>query len=369
MNVTYTEYKEIISGYVEAAKIASQSFTETISSTSGLIDKIGLIVTYDTVYNDKLSFLDKQFLEYGKTIEEWSADLIRPEDRDENGSTTLAPRTLGFKNPTYSYTLDEKTFPVTIRRNDFNAAVHNAAQYGTLIAIHTKRMQDSKAVWKYAIKRELLGKLAHLCDEEMTEDTVFATSTAYSLGTVLKESAGSNARGVVVRAIKSSDSSNWATHVTKGDIVVLDLIKEIAKPVDTATGEAFLKQIKDDIEIAKDENEGHSLNGNSLGATEGLKLIVSQGIMSTLDIDVLAGAFNLDKMKIEVEVIVTKDFGKESTGVFAMLIDSRGVGVFPNADYTMENVNAQGGFINYFNHYQVTCAASRNTFVRVYRAA
>ena len=195
------------------------------------------------------------------------------------------------------------------------------------------------------------------------------TTTEYVVGTYVRSaSSGQNIKhGIVVKKIASSNTDNFATCVANGYIIVLDLITEIAPPTDTSTGEAFIKQVKKDVEVAKDLSEGYSLNGNSLGATEGLVLIVKQGVIPELEVDTYAGAFNKGDLSTNVEQIVVKDFGSADADYFAVLMDRRGARLHDTFNGTYENLNGEGAFMNVFRHIETTSYISRNTFVKVYK--
>ena len=154
-----------------------------------------------------------------------------------------------------------------------------------------------------------------------------------------------------------------------GFVVTLDLVTKIAKPIDTATGEAFVKQVKADVEVAADISEGHSLNGNTLGATQGQILFVKQGLMPTLEVDVEAGAFHNEKVAVPSQIVVLPDFGKDvDPNVYAVLLDSRTLRFFPNFEYSGSAENKTKAWVKYISHLDATAHISRNCFVKVYKA-
>ncbi len=367
--LTYPELKAFVANVVTAAKLSNASFVESRDNTVGLLDKIGKIVTLDTTFAiDKLSMFDGEYMSFGKSIEEWQQDLILPVDYDPTGANTLAPHDGTSRPVTYSYTIGRKYIPATVRANDLERAVHFEAQYVELISMKLKRLNDSMASYRYAVKREMIAKLIALCEGEMdSTNATFVASTAYNVGTCLKAGTSPEKYGIVFKPITVALAlANWAAAVAGGYIVELDLVQEIAKPVDESTGEAFLKQVKKDIEKASDENAGHSLNGNCLGATEGLVLVINQGILPSLDVDTLAGAFHQERLAIPAQIVVVKDFGSDASGAYAVLMDNRGLRLHNTYDAVREQMNGEGDFINYFRHTEDTPFASRNTFVKVY---
>lgn len=363
------ELRALVQSIVTAAKISNSSFVETRDNVVGLIDKIGKIMTIDTVFNiDKLNKFDGEYLSFGKTVEEWQQDLTLPQNYDPTGANALAPHDGTYRPVFYSYTIGRKVIPVTLRNNNIERAVHNEGEYIDVVTMQTKRGQDSKAQYRYQIKKEMLAKLVALCEGEMdpTNATLFAAGTAVStVNTLLKNA--SNAVGILVKPYPANGAADWAGAITAGYIVPLDLVTEIVKPVDTSTGEAFVKQVKADLESASDVSEGHSLNGNTLGAVEGLTLIVRQGVIPALEVDTYAGAFNRSDLAMPAEIVVVNDMGSASDDVFAVLMDNRGMRLFPTYDAVRNNANGAGDFENIYYHMEDTAHISRNTFVKVYK--
>lgn len=367
--LTYDELHTIVASVVDAAKLSNGSFVATRDNTAGLLDKIGKIVTLDTVYAiDKLSMFDGEYLSFGKTIEEWSEDLILPDDYDSTGASTLAPHDPSYRPAFYSYTLGRKTIATTIRYNDLERAVHFEGQLAELLAMKVKRLSDSMAVYRYGVKREMLAKFIGFAEAAMSSsNATFATATAYTVGTYLKDSNTPTAFGVVFKAIPASPAiADWDTAVAGGYIIPLDLVQAIAVPVDDSTGEAFIEQVKKDVEIASDLNDGHSLNGNALGATEGLVLIIKQGVMPNIEVQTLAGAFHDNRLALPAEVVVVKDFGSDSSDAYAVLMDRRGMRLHNTYNATFSQENGEGAFQNIFRHTEDTGYISRNIFFKVY---
>ena len=77
--LSLTELESYVASVVTAAKLSNATFNVTRDNIVGLVDKIGKIVTLDTVYAiDKLADFEGEFLSFGKTVEEFHQDLIMP---------------------------------------------------------------------------------------------------------------------------------------------------------------------------------------------------------------------------------------------------------------------------------------------------
>ena len=373
--LSIAQLKSVVSNYVNSNKVGVDSFTETRDNTVGLLDVLGKIYTNWQNYADKLGLFDGEDLSFGKTIEEWAQDLILPENFDASGSGTLAPHSSTYRPVSFSFTLGKKTIPQTIRNNDIERAVHNIAQFEDIITGKTKALYDSETMFRYGIKRQALGVLATRCVAAMAAanaDVTIATegttiSSALDVNELLYIT-GNTAMYVAVKPIAVADGLTGTTALAGGYIVKYDLVKEIAKPVDDSTGEAFIKQVLADVEVASDFSEGHSLNGNTLGGNPeaGMVLVIRQGVMPSLKVDTLAGAFHRDELAIPAEIVVIPDLGDASSDIYAMLVDRRIIRCHNTYRAVRENQNGQGDFLNMFYHTENTVHCSRNCFVKVY---
>ena len=368
-NLSYAELKDVITAYVDENKVSNSTYKETRDNTAELLDKIAKIVSLDTSYTDKLSEFDGEYLSFGKDIEEWQEDLIPIEDYDAEGKNALAPADGSYRPNFYSKTLGRKTIKQTIRNNDLERAVHFIEHFELLIARKSKKMYDSEASFKYGVKRELLNDLIKFADAMKTNAVTKTTSNVfqadYNVNDTIKID---DTYYNVMRKYKANTSTSLDEMIKIGYLVAFDLVKEMEIPTDTATADAFIKQVKIDDEIASDENEGHSLNCVALGNTETLMCILKQGVSPVLDVDSMAGAFNEARLTLPAISKVIKDFGSDKTGVFAMLIDSRMVRLHNSYRAVRDQGNADGDFVNYVLHTENTGWISRNAFLRIYRA-
>ena len=374
--MSLTQLKAVVATYCDANNISVDSFVETRDNSVGLLDTLGKIYTNWQNYSDKLALFDGEDLSFGKTIEEWAQDLILPENFDASGSGTLAPHPSTYRPVSFSYTLGKKTIPQTIRNNDIERAVHNIAQFEDIITGKTKAMYDSETLFRYALKRQALGVLMARCDYAMTStnaDVTLATegtsiTGAHSVNELFYIT-GNTKMYIAVKPIAAGDSYTGTTAIAAGILIALDLVKSIAQPVDDTTGEAFIKQVLEDVEVASDVSEGHSLNGNTLGGNPeaGLVLVIKQGIMPSLKVDTLAGAFHKDELALPAEIKVIPDFGNADSKLYAVLVDRRIMRVHNTYRAVRENTNGQGDFLNMFYHTENTAHISRNCFVRVYK--
>ena len=375
MKLSIAQLKTVLAAYVDENKISVDSFQVTKDNTVGLLDKVGMIFSIETRFVDKLDIFNGIDLDYGKTIEEWKEDLILPEDYDSTGANALAPYDSTYRPVFYSYTLGRKFIPQTIRNNDIQRAVHFEAQLVDIVASKTKALYDSETMLRYGIKREALGVLATLCVANMSSTgadvTIAALNTTIAAARTINDVIYCTATGKTYNVVKNigANAMTLQSAIDNGFVVEYALVTELAKPTDATSGEAFIEQVKRDVEIASDFSEGHSLNGSTLGATDGLVLIVKQGIMPNLEVYTQSGAFHEDKVALPTKVIAIPDLGAADSKIYSLLLDVRGVRLFNSYRAVRENANGKGDFLNLFFHTENTCHISRNSFVKVYKEA
>ena len=375
MKLTLDALKSVVASYVDSNKISLETFVETRANSVGLLDTIAKIFTIESRYVDKLDIFDGEDLDYGKTISEWQADLILPESYDATGANALAPHDSTYRPVSFSYTLGRVKIPQTIRNNDVERAVHNAEQFGEIIASKTKAMYDSERVFRYDVKKQGLGEIAERCvyaqDASNADVTIASLATAVGQAMAVNELLAINGENYIVEKPITTTTLTGQQLLDGGYIVKLDLVETLAKPVDTATGEAFVESIKKAVEVASGNSEGRSLNGNTLGAVDGLVLIVKYGIMPNIEVQTQAGAFQSDKVALPTKIIAIDSFGSLSANaedVYAILLDVRGMRLHNSYRAVRENMNGDGDFLNLFFHTENTLHISKNTFVRVYTA-
>ena len=364
--------KSAVSSYVSALKIDLSTLSITKDNIVGLVDTIGKIWTIDTSVYDKLPEFDGERLSFGKTVEEWAQDMSLAQDYnvDEDGSRSLKNYAPTYRPVYFSISLGRKVFPTSIPYGNIERAVHNEGQFIEVVAMITKKLEDSISAWKYEVKRELMGKFIDTCISSMGSGATayVQNTTALVAGTAYTASYGSPsvAHYGVAMVSQNAENKTFAELVSAGKIIEYKLIREVDVPVDTSTGEAFIQAVKEEVEHAKDISEGHSLNGNVLGVEEDLGLYLKQGILPSLQVSTLSGAFHEEQLAVGVDMKVIKDFGSTESTAFAVLMDKRAVRLFEGYNATRQNENGFGDRLNIFRHVEYTGHYSRNAFICVF---
>lgn len=309
-----------VATYVDKSKQAGEWIGRAVSVMQ-LMEKIGKQITIDGSFEDKLPELDGEDLPYGKTIEEWFVDLIlptvftKPEDGQTYGVKYVKP---SVEQASYCYTLGRRKLETSKPYDDYERAALGATEAADFSTKIVERLYNSESLYKYAQKKQLLANMI----------------------------------------AKAEAATNAAT-----------LVQTIAAPTDTNTAEAFIKQIKEDVETAGFANEGHNLGNCLIGAAPEMTLFIKKGVMPTIEVDALAGAFNRGDLAIPAKIKVIDDFGDNASGVYAMLVDTRGVKL--HNGYRAIRTDEHGGedFVTFTLHSENTGFISKYTFLKVYKSA
>lgn len=292
--------KTFVAGVLQDAKIAqsAETFAAVINDTTGLVEKCMDQICLNQLFTDKLPELDGDEKEFGAYVEEYGMGLLVPKaapslvDGQSYGVPYYAPAVQGTF---HSWKLPEYIVAGSTSYNKYKSSMKSPEAYASFVSSVLKQMIDSYNQARYEEKKELLG---------------------------------------------------WAAN----NVAVKQIL---AKPVDTASGEAFIKAVKniaEDASFARDITVGEKTI--TLGAAEGLTLYLNKGIMSSLEVDTLAGAFNKEDLAMPVTIKVV-DFGATGMGAnnaYGLIVDNRAIKLFPNRNTVGEDVNAYHDFVTVSRH-------------------
>lgn len=292
--------KTFVAGVLQDAKIAqsAETFAAVINDTTGLVEKCMDQICLNQLFTDKLPELDGDEKEFGAYVEEYGMGLLVPKaatslvDGQSYGVPYYAPAVQGTF---HSWKLPEYIVAGSTSYNKYKSSMKSPEAYASFVSSVLKQMIDSYNQARYEEKKELLG---------------------------------------------------WAAN----NVAVKQIL---AKPVDTVSGEAFIKAVKniaEDASFARDITVGEKTI--TLGAAEGLTLYLNKGIMSSLEVDTLAGAFNKEDLAMPVTIKVV-DFGATGMGTnqaYGLIVDNRAIKLFPNRNTVGEDVNAYHDFVTVSRH-------------------
>ena len=316
MALTIETLKNAAAKYVDATKQLQSNFVPTVDDFTKTVCKIGEMKTLYLPHVDKLPELSGDNLPFGETIEEFMVNDFLPSDFSyQDGAPKKNATRATFAEAVYSYPMKEQLWELGVPRNQFRRVSLGERSFGDLIASTLSTLDSSANAWNYAAKRQLLG--------------------------------------------------NAALEAAK----IASLKTEIAKPTDTATGEAFIKAVKECVEVASDMNNGN-LAQHTAAAAPSLTLYIMQGVMPSIEVDTMAGAFNEAKLAIPATVKTVLDFGTASdSGIYAILVDSRAIKLHDDILTVTSDYEGRMDQDNFYRHQKQTGFISKYGYIHVFKAA
>lgn len=224
---------------------------------------------------------------------------------------------------------------------------------GTGSALLTKTTPDTKALY-HRINRK--GQYPVTITKQQLQ-------TAFVSYAELEKMLGS-----IVTAMYSGDNFDefvlmknlFATAITDSKIITAS----VTHVKDEATAKAFIKAVKNASSAftfpsssfnAYFDNRPAADTGDPITTwtpVEDQVLIIRADVMNEIDVDVLAAAFNMDKVTFLASTLKVDSFGS-ATNCLAVLCDRSWVQVYDNLFETSEFYNSQGLYWNYWlNHWQ-----------------
>ena len=325
-----TDIKTLVNAVIDASKISDDApFVPDTDDITGLVIKIGKQFMLSSNFESDLPELEGDRLEFGSTIEEYYVKLaaiaafkptpgtlhkkvdVDSTPTDVWESDIGKPSRPDFATVVYSYELAKYQAAQTVDYNKIEHAMIGQNEFSKLIADITKSLYDTIAIYKYMIKKQLLGRAIDLIGVEGTGN---------------------------VQRVK------------------------IAAPSDTSTGEAFVKSVKSYVnKFTKIHDTYNLLKVPVKSQLEDLVLYILEGYEEVIDVGVLAGAFNVGKVSIPVTVKTVEDFGTlaVNTTAYALLVDTRGVKVHTLHETASQEDVGRSEFITYFLNYQPVCHISK----------
>lgn len=316
MALTIETLKNAAAAYVDATKQLQSNFVPTVDDFTKTVCKIGEMKTLYLPHVDKLPELSGDNLPFGETIEEFMVNDFLPSDFVyTDGAPKKNATRATFAEAVYSYPMKEQLWELGVPRNQFRRVSLGERSFGDLIASTLSTLDSSANAWNYAAKRQLLG--------------------------------------------------NAALEAAK----IPSLTTAIAKPTDTATGEAFIKAVKECVEVASDMNNGN-LAQHTAAAAPSLTLYIMQGVMPSIEVDTMAGAFNEAKLAIPATVKTVLDFGTASdSGVYAILVDNRAIKLHDDILTVTSDYEGRMDQDNFYRHQKQTGFISKYGYIHVFKNA
>ena len=312
---TITALETAAKNYVDATKQLQGTFTPTVDDFTKTVCKIGEMKTLYLPHIDKLPEMNGDNLPFGETIEEFMVNDFLPETFTYvDGAPKKNAKRATFAEAVYSYALPEQLWELGVPRSQFQRVSLGQRSFTDLVSSTLMTLDSSANAWNYAAKRRLLGNAAKAA-------------------------------------------------------VAAGLVSDKAKPDNTADGEQFIKEVKKCVEIASDMNDSN-LAKHTAAAAPSLTLYIKQGVIPSLEVDTMAGAFNKAELAIPAKVKTVLDFGEisgEDTGVYAILVDDRAIKLHDDILMVTSDYDGRMNQDNFYRHQKQTGFISKYGYIHVFK--
>ena len=312
---TIANLEKAAKDYVAATKQLQGTFTPTVDDFTKTVCKIGEMKTLYLPHIDKLPEMNGDNLPFGETIEEFMVNDFLPETFTyADGAPKKNAKRATFDEAVYSYALPEQLWELGVPRSQFQRVSLGQRSFTDLVSSTLMTLDSSANAWNYAAKRRLLGNAAKAA-------------------------------------------------VTAG------LVSTKAKPDNTADGEQFIKEVKKCVEIASDMNDSN-LAKHTAAAAPSLTLYIKQGVIPSLEVDTMAGAFNKAELAIPAKVKTVLDFGEiagEDAGVYAILVDDRAIKLHDDILMVTSDYDGRMNQDNFYRHQKQTGFISKYGYIHVFK--
>lgn len=273
---------------------------------SALVNRIALTVVQSKTAKNPLAVLKKGTVPLGSDIQEIFTNMAKDTGYDPTGAGLLN-RTLPDTKALYHRFNRQSQYPVTITKSQLQMAF---TDYGKLEAFMSSIITSMYSGDTY--------------DEFVLMKNMFASA------------------------------------ITGANIVTCN----VPHVKDEASGKAFIKAVKNACSgftfpsssfnkyFEKRPSSDNGAPVMTWTPTEDQVLVVRADVMNEIDVDVLAAAFNMDKVTFLANTLKVDSFGG-AVNCLAVLIDRSWVQVYDNLFETTEFYNPKGMYWNYYlNHWQ-----------------
>ena len=285
------------------AGVAGNAYTPTtISEMGNMIGKIAYSVIYDNSAKDPLAVFDKLPVDKGDTIEQAVVKMAESLSYDSTGANALSRETTEKFAVKYFKDWTRMKFKKTVDIAEIRKVLSNEIDVSDVSAKIVSSMTEGDVHEKYLAVRNLLKWGRQSADGGTGAVLVKADTVAY-------------------------DSVNSSIDY-KGVLVSLK---------DTLKGMQFVNS---------------SFNSASLERRtrpEDIYIIMPYKLKNRIDVEELAGVFNLDKAEIK-ERIIEVDTEIESGAFYVYVVDKHAILDFTRLYQMVDQLNADGLFWNYFLH-------------------
>lgn len=271
---------------------------------TSLVERIGLVVIRNVSLNNPLKKFKKGLMPQGRTIEEIFVDITNEKKYDaEDAEQTVFKRTIPNVKTLFHERNRQGYYEQTIQDDSLKSAFVSWGNFESFISRVISAIYNSAEVDEYRYMMLLADNY-------------------YSKG--------------------------------------LFKVEKVTKPDSETTAREFVKKVRataTKMTLPFGSRDYNSLAVHTRSDLDDLHLIISADLEATLDVDVLAKAFNMDKTAFLGHVTVIDGFASE--GLEAILVDKEWYMVYDTLQ-KMETIrNPKGLYWNYFYHIWQVLSVSR----------
>lgn len=270
-----------------------------------LINRIGMVYVHDKLYNNKLKFLKRGYLEYGDSIEEIFVDLAKAIHYVPAPATGNECDVYKQYKPeivsAFHRVNREDTYPITINEEMLKRAFTGYQAFSSFVAGIFNSVYRADEVDEYILFKQLLGEtLSNSYLVQVTKPTDKTTSEAFSIAM--------RANGLALEYVsRKYNSAGVATNTDLSDQI----------------------------------------------------LILRSDIVPVIDVTQLANNFNLNLAQpISGRIIVIDDFGQGNDNLIGGIIDRDFSMIYDTLYKTDSIYNPRHLYWNYFLHHHQIIASS-----------
>ena len=272
----------------------------TIEEFGNMIGKIAKSVIRENTTENHLSVFDKGFVENGDTIEEAVVLLATSQAYDRNGEHTLDRETSQKFAVKYFKDWTPKTFKKTIDLSELRKVLVNEKSAADVSAMVISSTTEADKQEQYEDIRDMLSWGRQSADGGTGNVLVNAETVAY-------------------------DTVNNS----------IDYKSVLVAMKNAFSGMKFVNANFNSAQIKRRTKE------------EDIYVLMPYQLKNKLDVEELAGVFNLDKAELKKRIIET-DSGNENGFYYIYILDRNAVLDFTRLYELLNQLNAEGRFWNYY---------------------
>lgn len=271
---------------------------------TALVERIGLVVLRNKLMNNPLAFMKKGALGYGRTIEEVFTDLAQAQRYNpEDSESTLFKRTIPNVKVLFHEMNRQELYPVTVQDESLKTAFTSWEKLDEFILSILNSMYSAAEVDEYRYMMLLL-------------ENYYAKS---------------HFKIVASPELTSADNAKAFTKLVREHGTIMTM--------------------------PQGSREYNSLAVHTRSEPDELYLIITAKAKASLDVDVLASAFNLNPAQTIGKTIVIDRFAKPE--IQALLVDESFFMVYDKNQQMTSQYNGKGLYTNYFYHIWQVMSTSR----------